>query len=212
MGIYSNGRLVSVPAPITGATFAYGFRTKIETTSSTALGHTAVTDANLPNTLFGINHPKPRRATKDFAAPRNTETSFIAAASIASARADGWVILAARERNYSNSSRTTLVYVEARTQKTAPVSTAIYKFGWRMPDQQWDVMTEAERTALGIEAVGDDDTDIVYGVTDDRSYPKRAYVRRNIAAEDAPAQFSRISTFVAYNKLDSLPTGWKKMK
>ncbi|BDA70220.1 hypothetical protein CAL7716_043860 [Calothrix sp. PCC 7716] len=201
---YGDRRQVAVPCP-GDADVLHGFNTDVSEATSTALGHVAVTEANLATTIFGINSPKPATAKKFFGTTnKGYEQSFIAAGSIATARADGWEIKPRKVATFGTTRFAKVVLVEARISQG---STATYNFAWRMPLYQFNVITEAERTALGIEVYTPSDTvkpeNLLFGVTSRLNRPRRTRKRTT-----ANGRTQVIQTFVAYNKEDALPEGW----
>ncbi|RUT07276.1 hypothetical protein DSM106972_025370 [Dulcicalothrix desertica PCC 7102] len=200
---YGDRRQVAVPCP-GDADVLHGFNTDVSEATSTALGHTAVDASNLASTIFGINSPKPATAKKFFGTnSKGYEQSFIAAGSIATARADGWEIKPIKIMTLGNTTFARICFVEA---KISSGSVGSYLFAWRMPLWQYNAITEAERTALGIQTfnpANDQPLQMIFGVTSKNSKPKRARKRSVVNGRTRV-----ISTFVDYTKEDNKPVGW----
>lgn len=200
---YGDRRQVAVQSP-GDANVLHGFNTDVSAATSAALGHTAVDASNLASTIFGINSPKPATAKKFFGtADKGYEQSFIAAGSIATARADGWEIKPGKIMTFGNTTFARVCYVEARVSQASPNS---YFFAWRMPLWQYNAITAEEKTALGIETynpTNDQPTQMVFGVTSKLNRPKRARKRSTVNG-----RVRVIQTFVDYTKEDNKPAGW----
>lgn len=210
MANYGQSRLVAVNVlGLPG--MRYGFRTSIESTSSTKLGHVDAAPGGVPirGLVLGVNSPKPPRAKKRFAsATKNFESSFVDQGAIAAAKADGWVVTPGKvQRGKVSSKFSKLVYVAHKISdaimdgENESEPGVIIEYGWRMPIAQYNLIG-AERAALGIEDVTLDDLgSVIFGANS--SKPARA--SKEVVVNGSPA---RITTFVAHNKVDSLPVGW----
>lgn len=200
---YGDRRQVAVNSPADG-TFLHGFNTDVSEATSTALGHVAVTEANLNNVIFGINSPKPATAKKFFGTNgKGYEQSFIDEARIAAARADGWEIKPRKIMTFGNTTFARVCYVEANISEGNPNT---YFFAWRMPLWQYNAITAEEKTALDIRTynpANDTGLQLVFGVTDKRNKAKRA---RKRTVTNGRARV--IQTYVDYQKKDDLPVGW----
>lgn len=197
----------------------YGFRTDVSTTTSTALGHVAAVSNGvfIPGLVLGINSPKPPTAKKFFGANgKRFESSFVDKAKIATARADGWEIKVGKTRLFRSTSFSKVVFVEFKIQDavaavgaTPAVPAITAKYGWRMPQYQFDKIGLTELTALGVELVAVGQQDVMFGANSVQ--PQRAIkTYPPVAAQgNAPASgLTNVSTFVATAKINNLPAGW----
>lgn len=196
---YGTKRLVSIPvAGITG--LLYGFSTDVSTATSTALGHADASADGVvkPGTVFGANSPKPPRATKQFdSAVKGTESSFIASASIAAAKAAGWKISPGKIRFPSTTKFSVPVMVAYKPYG----STGTVNYAWNMPKYQ-HALIESALEGLGIEVItGQNYNQAVFGINNPR--PGRA--KLVVTGEGGT---NTLTTFVSTAKEDSLPTGW----
>ncbi len=190
----------------------YAFRTDVSTTTSAALGHTiGLENGYPPSVVFGINSPKPPRAKKFFGGTKRNEESFISFDVITEARAAGWEIKPGKIANLRNTPFSKVVSVDyklidavAASQgvEASPVRTM--KYAWRMPQYQYVHLTGADKTALGIE---DFDASkrgqYIMGASKNSARPFRA--SKVVTTGDTSI---KISTFVAYNKIDNLTESW----
>jgi hypothetical protein len=210
---YGERRLVAVPMQLIPG-LLFGFRTDVATTTSTALGHVAALNNGVsnPGVVFGINSPKPPRAKKLFATGnKRYEESYIDHSKIATARADGWDIKPGKIASLRNTSFSKVVFVDYKLIDAVEASEGVeaspvrtMKYAWRMPQYQYAKLTTTDKTTLGIQDfVAADRGEYIMGAAKNSARPKRA--RKTVIA-DGVAQ--NISTFVAYNKEDSLANGW----
>ena len=135
-------RLVFVPLEAPYADHKYGFRTTLEASKGTILGHQPL-DASTPVTglIFKANHPKPKRASKTFAT--GTNSSFIAPSAIAAAIAAGWDIVKAKSNGR-----------KSRSTFQIPVYVTVngVKYAWGMKKSQ-KAKLGANFATLGIKEV-----------------------------------------------------------
>lgn len=175
------------------ANFKYGFITRADTTTQTALGHDVITGALSAGVMFGVNSPKPA-VMKKIKADGRSESSFVDYASRASAATAGWTTVhRAKARRSSGGRFTKLVYVKF---KVGPTATAVsVQYAWRMPTTLYTALA-ADRVALGIKDVSstEDAFDLVYGST---QKPPRGYKQTATGI---------LSTFVDPDSV--LPAGW----
>ncbi len=184
-------RLVYVGLEAPYADHKYGFRTTIEASKGTTLGH-QVLDATTPVTglIFGANSPKPKRASKTFAT--GTNSSFIAPSAIVAAVAAGWDISKAKSNGRKNPSRFQVpVYVTVNG----------VKYAWAMRKTQLTKLG-ANLQALGIKKVVGTETDLVFGA----SFPKPPRVKSiSIQGKGDSATSVNSSTFYDPSNESSLP-------
>lgn len=192
----------------------YAFKTDVSSATSTALGHVEAANEGVykAGVIFGINSPKPPRAKKLFATgDKRYEESFIDHAKIASARADGWTLKPGKIATLRNTTFSKVVSVDyklidavAKSGATEASPARTMKYAWRMPQYQYAAITPDERSGLGI-----DDFDAskrheyILGAGKESARPARA--KKTTIVE---GKTRTISTFVAYNKENSLPTNW----
>ena len=150
-------RLVYVGLEAPYADHKYGFRTSLEESKGTVLGHQALTASTaVTGLIFKANHPKPKRASKTFAT--GTSSSFIAPSAITAAIAAGWDIVKAKSNGRKNPSRfQTPVYVTVNG----------VKYAWAMKKTQIAKLS-SNFQALGIVKVTGSEQDLVFGA----SFPK----------------------------------------
>ena len=153
-------RLVSVDfssaSPYAG--IHYAFKTTINESESTALGHTALSgSAPIAGIILRANAPKPPKATKRLASGA-TSTSFIDDGAYLTAAAAGWKILSSKISGgrRRKTRRTTVVYVTVNG----------VKYGWNIRDTLLAKLTSS-LTALGVKVATPSDA-IVFGA----SFPK----------------------------------------
>ena len=190
--VYGNRDLVHV-VPFTGSTIKYGFMTNVDAGTRTALGHTAVTGAYPAGLVIGANAPKPARASKQSAT--GTESSFISATSITTARAAGWRVRPGKLRIGSSGLKSKTVYVTVDGNKIA----------WKMPTRLYTRLGADDRTALGILDASSNDLDLVFGV----SYPTIPRVGKTEFGTDGT---DTLTTFCDPDSLDNLPAGWASVR
>ena len=127
----------------------YGFRTseRIHNAYKSELGQTLVT--NFSNVVFGINSPKPPKASKEFST--GTISSFCSTKKIANLKKAGWRVQAnTRIRGVRTSGKTRTVYVEMPGG---------WKYAWNITASEADLAGE-----LGfVLATGSDASDLVWG-------------------------------------------------
>lgn len=206
-------KLVYVKMYTKGKTVAnYAFRTNLEDTSGSVLGHvSALKDGVLlAGIVIGANSPKPFRATKEAGGTKGSESSYISNDKISTARGSGWTISAPRYKSAPISTRSKLVYVETK------VGAKIINYGWPMPDYQYAKIGTAGLTALGITLINTT-TDIpeqeaFFGVNVPR--PGRASKRTQVTTGQGEAAVTSsgglITTFVSDNKADdAIAAGWR---
>lgn len=200
-------RLVFVDMVTTGSTVAkYAFRTSIEGTTGTDLGHQVAIEGE--NTLkagmiVGANSPKPFRAAKEFGGTKRSESSFIANNKIGTAKAAGWTISAPKYRSAPISARSKLVYVETKVNGTA------INYGWAMPDYQ-HTRISAELATLGINLIDPTqdipETKAFFGI----AVPKPGRASKKIPGTTAGNSGGLITTFVSDVKAnDAIAAGWR---
>lgn len=189
-------RLVYVPLATPYADHKYGFRTTLEASKGTVLGH-QVLDAATPVTglLFKANHPKPKRASKTFAT--GTSSSFIDPAAVTAAIAAGWDITKAKSNGRKNNSRFQIaVYVTING----------VKYAWAMRKTQ-KAKLGTNFAALGIREVTGTETDLVFGA----SFPKPPRVRSiSVQGKGASATDVSSSTFYDPSNEGALPNTFAK--
>ena len=122
---------------ITFGDLKYGFATPLEEAKGSVLGHTAYTGAEAA-VVFGVNSPKPNRATKDIGT--RTFSSFVAPLAEDAARKDNWrVIRNGRRRGAGKTQKTVTVALE--------MPGVTWKYAWRMDYADFT----AHQVALGLE-------------------------------------------------------------
>lgn len=200
-------RLVFVDMITTGSTTAkYAFRSSIENTTGTELGHQVATEGE--NTLkagmiIGANSPKPFRASKELGGNKRSESSFIANNKIGTAKAAGWTISAPKYRSAPISARSKLVYVETKVNGVA------INYGWAMPDYQHTrISTELE--TLGIELIDPTqdipETKAFFGI----GVPKPGRASKKVPGTTEGNPGGLITTFVSDTKADdAIAAGWR---
>lgn len=101
----------------------YGFATtEAAATHATILGHELYTTQ--AGVTFGVNSPKPNRASKRLSALR-TISSFVDPANEDDAKAEGWrIVRKSSRRGAGSSAKTTTVYVD--------MPGVTWKYAWRM--------------------------------------------------------------------------------
>lgn len=193
MGDRYGARSLVWVVPFTGSTIKYGFQTNADSTTQTALGHTAITGAYPTALVIGANAPKPPRASRT--RTTGTDTSYCSAGAVTTARAAGWRVSAGKVRNGTSSARSRTVYVTVEGNKIA----------WKMPLVTYTNIG-ADKTALGILDATASDLDLVFGV----AYPKLPRV--GIFKASGTDGGNKISTFCDPDALDSLPAGWTPVR
>ena len=175
-------------SPMPNAKILYGFKTNVKAGTSTAAGHTNVDPANLPaNLCFGVNAPKPGRASKSSAT--ESESTFYDHSKYGELRQNGWRVSKPFYRLRSNGARSTTVYVTLGT----------IKYAWNMPDALLEKIAD-DASGLGITAAEANDKDLVWGCRTPRP-PKASKV---VTGE---GQTNVLTTFYDPSKA-SLPGGW----
>lgn len=150
-------RLVSVAMPAPYADIKYGFRTTVKESTSTILGHQALTVSTpVTGLIFKANSPKPRRASRRTAT--GLESSFISASAIAAAVAAGFDIVKAKPNGR-----------KSKTRLQVPVYVTVngVKYAWGMRKAQLTKLGANLKTLGIIEATGAEQ-DLVFGA----SFPK----------------------------------------
>jgi hypothetical protein len=210
---YGERRLVAVQMQLIPG-LLYGFRTDVATTTSTALGHVdaLANGVSKAGVVFGINSPKPPRAKKLFATGnKRYEESYIDHSKIATARADDWVISPGKIASMRNTSFSKVVSVDYKLIDAVAASEGVeaspvrtMKYAWRMPQYQYAKLLSSDKTALGIEDFDPSKRgEYIMGAAKNSARPQRA-----TKTFTADGTLIRVSTFVAYNKADSLTGGW----
>lgn len=199
--------LVFVAMITEGKTTAkYAFRTTIESTTGTVLGHTAATGKNndlVAGVILGANSPKPFRASSEQGGTRRSESSFIANNKIGTAKAAGWTITAPKYRSAPISGRSKLVFVGTK------VGATVINYGWAMPNYQYEKIS-AELATLGITEI-DTKSDIAetkafFGV----NVPRPGRASKEIAGGTAGSGGGLLTTFVSDTKADdAIAAGWR---
>lgn len=192
----------------------YAFRTDVATATSTALGHVDAATGGVykAGVVFGINSPKPPRAKKMFATGnKRYEESFIDHTKIATARADNWDIKPGKIATLRNTTFSKVVSVDFKLVDAVAASQGVeaspartMKYAWRMPQYQYAKLLSVDKSGLGIEEF-DSSKRGEYIMGADKGSARPARASKTITAD---GKAIRISTFVAYNKEDSLPEGW----
>lgn len=189
----------------------YSFRTDVDESTSTALGHTPALlgSGYKPGVVFGINSPKPPRAKKLFASGnKRYEESFISTGSIDTARSAGWEIRPGKIISLRSTKFSKVVSVDyklidavaaAEGVDGSPVRTM--KYAWRMPQYQYEKLLASDKAALGIEDF-DQTKRGEYIVGANSARPRRA-----VKTITAGGRTVRMTTFAAYNKVDDLDGG-----
>lgn len=182
-------RLVYVALEAPYADHKYGFRTIIDSSKGTVLGH-QVLDASTPvnGLIFKANHPKPKRATKTFAT--GTSSSYIAPSAITAAIAAGWDIVKAKSNGRKSKSTFQIpVYVTING----------VKYAWGMKKTQ-KAKLGANLATLGIKEVTGTEQDLVFGA----SFPKPPRVQSlTLSGKGASATSVLSNTF--YDPSSSIP-------
>lgn len=192
----------------------YAFRTDVATATSTALGHVdAISGSGYkPGVVFGINSPKPPRAKKLFATGnKRYEESYIDHSKIATAKADSWEVRPGKIASLRNTSFSKVVSVDyklidavAASQGVEASSVRTMKYAWRMPQYQYAKLLASDKSALGIEDYDQSKRgEYILGASKGSARPFRA--TKTITAD---GRAIKLTTFVAYNKADSLTEGW----
>ncbi|MDX2254676.1 MAG: hypothetical protein NW214_04090 [Pseudanabaenaceae cyanobacterium bins.39] len=150
-------RLVFVALEAPYADHKYGFRTTVKESTSTTLGHQALTvDTPVAGLIFKANSPKPRRASRRTAT--GLESSFVAPSAIAAAVAAGFNITKARPNGRKSVSQFQIpVYVTVNN----------VKYAWGMRKTQKTKLGD-NFAALGIKEATGAEADLVFGA----SFPK----------------------------------------
>ncbi|WP_103666409.1 hypothetical protein [Pseudanabaena sp. BC1403] len=182
-------RLVFVPLEAPYADHKYGFRTTLEESKGTILGHQTL-DASTPVTglIFKANHPKPKRASKTFAT--GTNSSFIAPAAIAAAIAAGWDIVKAKSNGR-----------KSRSTFQIPVYVTVngVKYAWGMKKSQ-KAKLGANFATLGIKEVTGTEQDLVFGA----SFPKPPRVQ-SLTLSGKGASATSVSSNTFYDPSNTIP-------
>ncbi len=190
----------------------YGFKTDVADATSTILGHVAAIDASgnyIAGVAFGINSPKPPKAKKFFgSATKRFESSFVDKDAVNNARADGWIITPGKRQNARSTDFSKLVYVDFKVQDavaavggTPAVAAITIKYCWRIPQYQYVKFLATDKDILGIKDVTSADVrELIIGLNNPK--PRRASKTVIINGKE-----QTYSTFVASDKVDTLPSG-----
>ena len=185
----TSSRLVYVALEAPYADHKYGFRTVIEQSKGTVLGH-QVLDASTPvqGLIFKANHPKPKRASKTFAT--GTSSSYITPSAITAAIAAGWDILKAKSNGR-----------KSKSTFQVPVYVTIngVKYAWGMKKTQ-KAKLGANLAALGIREVTGTEQDLVFGA----SFPKPPRVQ-SLTLSGKGATATSVSSNTFYDPSNSIP-------
>lgn len=155
-------RLVFVQLAAPYAAIKYGFRTTVKDSTSTTLGHQALTASTpVSGLIFKANSPKPRRASRTTAS--GVESSFVAPAAIVAAIAAGYDIVKARPNGRKRNTR---------FQAAVYVTLNGVKYAWGMRKTQ-QAKLGANFGALGIKPTTGLEDDLVFGA----SFPKPPQAR-----------------------------------
>ncbi len=153
----AKNRLVSVDfssaSPYAG--LHYAFKTPINASESTALGHTTLTaNSPLQGLIYRVNAPKPPKATKKLASGASS-TSFIDDGAYVSAAAAGWQLIPSKRSGgrRRKTRRTTVVYVTVNG----------VKYAWNIRDTLL-AKAQSSLSALGIKVATKSD-DCVFGAS-----------------------------------------------
>lgn len=188
-------RLVYVALAAPYADHKYGFRTVIDASKGTILGHQALdVSTTVTGLIFKANSPKPKRASKTFAT--GTESSFIAPSSIAGAVAAGWNITKSKPNGRKSKSTFQIpVYVTVNG----------VKYAWGMRKTQ-KTKLGANFATLGIKEVTGTEQDLVFGA----SFPKPPRVQ-SITTKGSGANATSISsnTFFDPSNEGSIPSSFR---
>lgn len=182
-------RLVYVPLEAPYADHKYGFRTTLEASKGTILGHQTL-DASTPVTglIFKANHPKPKRASKTFAT--GTNSSYIAPSAIVAAIAAGWDIVKAKSNGRKSKSTFQVpVYVTVNG----------VKYAWGMKKSQ-KAKLGANFATLGIKEVTGTEQDLVFGA----SFPKPPRVQ-SLTLSGKGASGTSVSSNTFYDPSNTIP-------
>lgn len=201
-------KLIQIPGLL------YAFYTDVADTTSTALGHINVLNADgsyKPGVVFGINSPKPPKASKNFGTgTKRSETSFISPDKIGTARTDGWKITPGKTARAKSTTFSKLVYVEYKIldevkdeggNVTSPI--AAIKYCWRMPGYQYAKLLATDKEALGIK---DADPSEIHTLVMGANNPKPNRANKTTTSTDGKTQ--SITTFVSSAKQDNLSANW----
>jgi hypothetical protein len=195
----ANARVVSVKlgAPFDG--FKYAFRTTIDAAKGTVLGQILVpvtlAEGDVQKLIFGANSPKPRRASKRFAADGQV-SSFISIDAITAAKAAGWKVgraPATRTGKQGTFSKTRYVLING------------VKRAWNMPKSTFTGLSAANQTALKIKTPTAADTDLVFGC----EFPLPPKAQKIVITGDETVS---VGSFCDNTVLDSLPAGFTASK
>lgn len=192
---YGTTKLLSVPS--TAGTYLY----KSNIGPASVLTDCGVTEVDLAaisaNSFLGANSPKPPRATQ--MTPTGSNSTFCAAASIATARAAGYTISQGKIRGVATASAASKVV-------TCYVLCDGIKYAWNMNAARYARLT-TDLAGLGVEAATETDRNtLVWGST----VPKPAVAAKFFASGEGGGD--TLSCFVSSAKEADLPEGWKLIK
>lgn len=181
---------VTLAAPYAGLKYAWKRPDSVSDADGTALGHQVIdVNTSVANLAFGVNYPKPRRATRVRAT--GYTTSFVAPANLATATAAGWDISKAKSNGRkSNTQLQIVVYVTING----------LKYAWGMSRKTW-AKVKANAATFGIREALDTDTDLVFGAT----FPKPPQVRSSVTKGSASL---KSTTFFDPTQLGKIPKGF----
>lgn len=174
--IYGDRKVKFVVLTINGYTCKYGFKTPVDDSVGTVLGHTEMPTDTPQEFIFGANSPKPARASKDGV------SSWIATDKIPEARQAGWKVVKRPRfrgtRVYAN--RPSGNSVRNRGSVGVYVETRGIFYAWRMPNYQYSRLVDADFTELDIKVPNSeaDMKKMVYGA----SFPRPGRAQKTIAA------------------------------
>lgn len=188
---YDSLRAVAVQ-PYQASPILYGFKTNVKAATSTACGHSDVSQAPLPaNLVFGVNNPKPGRASR--LNGDEYDSSFFDYTVYQALKADGWRTSKPYSKYPRSTTRSVAVYISINSAGNA---SGPIKYAWNMQRTLFTAIS-AELEALGIENPGAGDLDLVFGCNS--PVPPRA--TKVVGA-------NTYTTFVSPARIDNLPAGW----
>ncbi len=185
---------VTLAAPYAGLKYCWRRPESVSDADGAVLGHQAV-DVTTPvaNLAFGVNYPKPRKATR----VRSTgyTSSFVAPSALVTATAAGWDISKAKSKGRkSNTSLQVVVYVTVNG----------LKYAWGMSRRAW-AKVKANAPKFGIREATDADTDLIFGA----QFPKPPRVASSITSgRGDSAKSLKVTTFCDPSNLDQIPRGF----
>lgn len=186
-------RLVFVGMAAPYVDHKYGFRTTCKDSTSTALGHQPlIVTTPVQGLIFKANSPKPRRASRRTAT--GIESSYVAEASVVSAKQAGWDITKARPNGRKSASQFQIpVYVTVNG----------VKYAWGMHKTQLAKLG-TNFDSLGIKKAIGTEEDLVFGA----SFPKPPRVR-SLATVGKGATATSVSSTTFYDPSNEAQLGGK---